>query len=70
MNGLELARSMTTVGCTVALVDAAPAPASREVIAADEEVLARGDLDRNGDDSLMTRPTMPASDRSRSEVLR
>lgn len=54
MNGLEFARCTTAGGFTRVLVHAAPALASVEVIDDDARVVARGDLDRQGDYSPMT----------------
>lgn len=54
MNGLEFARATTAGGFTRVLVHAAPAQMSVEVIADDGKVVARGDLDRDGEYSPMT----------------
>ena len=54
MNGLEFARCTTAGDFTRVLVHAAPAKASVEVIADDGRVVAREDLDRDGDYSPMT----------------
>ena len=49
MNGLEFARCTTAGGFTRVLVHAAPAQTSVEVIADDGKVVAREDLDRDGE---------------------
>jgi hypothetical protein len=54
MNGLEFARCTTAGGFTRVLVHAAPAQASVEVIADGGTLVAREDLDRDGDCSPMT----------------
>lgn len=54
MNGLEFARCTTAGGFGRVLVHAAPAQMSLEVIADDNEIIARGSLERQGDYSPMT----------------
>ena len=68
MNGLEFARCTTASGFTRVLVHAAPAQASVEVIADDGHVVAREDLDRDGDYSPMTLIVLDGEHISRSEV--
>ena len=68
MNGLEFARCITADGFTRVLVHAAPAQASVEVIADDGHVVAREDLDRDGDYSPMTLIVLDGEHISRSEV--
>ena len=68
MNGLEFARCTTAGGFTRVLVHAAPAKASVEVIADDGHVVAREDLDRDGDYSPMTLIVLDGEHISRSEV--
>jgi hypothetical protein len=54
MNGLEFARCTTAGGFDRVLIDAAPGKAKIEVIADDDRVVARADLDRSGEYSAMT----------------
>ncbi|MHB8296068.1 MAG: DUF7712 family protein [Acidimicrobiales bacterium] len=54
MNGLEFTRAMTAGGFERVLVHAAPAQAFVEVFTAEDELVARGDIDRKGDYSPMT----------------
>lgn len=68
MNGLEFARCTTAGGFTRVLVHAAPALASVEVIDDDARVVARGDLDRQGDYSPMTLLNLDGGHIRRSEV--
>ena len=69
MNGLEFARCTTAGGFARVLVHAAPAQASVEVIADDGSVVAREDLDRDGDYSPMTLIVLNGEHIERSEVL-
>jgi hypothetical protein len=68
MNGLEFARCTTAGGLHRVLVHAAPAQAHVEVIAADDQVVARGDLDRHGEYTPMTLVELHSSTLSRREV--
>lgn len=68
MNGLEFARSLTAGGLTQVLVHAAPAHASVEVVDDDHRLVARGDVDREGDYSPMTELTLHDGQLSRREV--
>ena len=68
MNGLEFARCTTAGGFHRVLVHAAPGQAQVEIIAADDRVVARGDLDRHGDYSPMTLIELDSSTLRRSEV--
>lgn len=54
MNGLEFARCTTAGGFSKVLVHAAPARASVEIRADSGDVVARDDVDREGDYSPMT----------------
>ena len=54
MNGLEFCRCTTAGGFERVLVHAAPAHAALEVIDDEDRVVARGDVDRQGDYSPMT----------------
>jgi hypothetical protein len=68
MNGLEFARCTTAGGFTRVLVHAAPAQASVEVIADGGKLVAREDLDRDGDYSPMTLIELDGEHIRRSEV--
>src|SRR5262249_611775 len=68
MNGLEFARCTTASGFHRVLIHAAPANAYVEIIAADDRVVARGDLDRLGEYSPMTLVELDSSALRRSEV--
>lgn len=68
MNGLEFARCTTAGGFHRVLVHAAPARASVEVAGEDGRVLARGDLDREGDYSPMTLLELDGEQLRRSEI--
>jgi hypothetical protein len=68
MNGLEFARCTTAGGFNRVLVHAAPEKAKIEIIAADDRVVARGDLDRHGEYSPMTLVERDGSTLHRSEV--
>ena len=68
MNGLEFARCTTAGGFTRVLVHAAPAKASVELIADDGHVVAREDLDRDGNYSPMTLIVLDGAHIERSEV--
>jgi hypothetical protein len=68
MNGLEFARCTTAGGFTRVLVHAAPAQASVEVIADGGTLVAREDLDRDGDCSPMTLIELDGERIRRSEV--
>ena len=68
MNGLEFARCTTAGDFTRVLVHAAPAKASVEVIADDGRVVAREDLDRDGEYSPMTLIVLDGERIRRSEV--
>ena len=54
MNGLEFARCTTGGGHSRVLIHAAPAKAEIEVRSGDGELVASGDLEREGDYSPMT----------------
>src|SRR5579884_934691 len=54
MNVLEFARCTTAGGFNRVLIHAAPAQAQIEIIAEDDRVIVRGDLDRHGEYSPMT----------------
>jgi len=68
MNGLEFARCTTAGGFNRVLIHAAPGKAQVEIIAADDRVVARGDLDRQGEYSPMTLVELHGSTLHRSEV--
>ncbi len=68
MNGLEFARCTTAGGFSRVLVHAAPAQMSIEVIAEDDQVVARGSLDRAGKYSPMTLVTLADGNLQRDEV--
>lgn len=67
MNGLEFARCTTASGFRRVLVHAAPAQATLEVITDEDEVIVRGNLDREGEYSPMTLLTLDGQPR-REEV--
>lgn len=68
MNGLEFARCTTAGGFSRVLVHAAPAQMSLEVIADDDQVVARGALDREGEYSPMTLVILADGNLQRDEV--
>lgn len=68
MNGLEFARCTAAGGFTRVLVHTAPAQASVEVIADDGKVIAREDIDRDGNYSPMTLMVLGGEHIRRSEV--
>ncbi len=68
MNGLEFARCTTAGGFSRVLVHAAPAQASIEVTAEDGHVVARADLDREGEYSPMTLVELDGTAFRRREV--
>jgi hypothetical protein len=68
MNGLEFCRCTTAGGFERVLVHAAPEKAKVEIIDADDHVLARADLQREGEYSPMTLVEIDGSDLRRSEV--
>ena len=68
MNGLEFAQCTTAGGFDRVLVHAAPGQAKVEIIATDDRVVARGDLDRHGEYSPMTLIECEGSTLHRSEV--
>lgn len=68
MNGLEFARCTTAGGFTRVLVHAAPGLASVEVTADDGRLIARADVDRDGDYSPMTLMVLDGQRIRRSEV--
>lgn len=68
MNGLEFARCTTAGGFGRVLVHAAPARASVEVAEEGGRVLARRDLDREGDYSPMTLLELDGDELRRSEI--
>jgi hypothetical protein len=68
MNGLEFARCTTAGGLRRVLVHAAPAQAQLEIIAADDRVVARGDLDRHGEYTPMTLIELRSATLSRREI--
>ncbi len=65
---VEFARCTTAGGFNRVLVHAAPEKAKIEIIAADDQVVARGDLDRHGEYSPMTLVELDGSTLHRSEV--
>ena len=68
MNGLELARCSTAGNFSRVLVHAAPAQMSLEITDDDDQVIARGSLDRNGEYSPMTLVTLLDDGLQREEV--
>lgn len=69
MNGLEFSRATTACGFTRALIHAAPAQLSVEVVDHQGVMVARAnDLDRIGEYLPMTLLTIDGSEISRSEV--
>jgi hypothetical protein len=68
MNGLEFGRCTTAGGFDRVLIHAAPAQARIEVVADDDEVVARSDLVRDGDYSPMTLIERDGAQLRRSEV--
>lgn len=68
MNGLEFARCVTAGGLTQVLVHAAPSQASVEVTDDEHRLVARGDVDRDGEYSPMTELRMEGGGFTRHEV--
>jgi hypothetical protein len=68
MNGLEFSRCTTAGGFTRVLIHAAPAKATIEVMTDDGQVVARGDVDREGRYSPMTLLELDDGDVRRTEV--
>jgi hypothetical protein len=68
MNGLEFARATTAGGLRRVLVHAAPAEMSVEVRTDDDDIVARGDTDRESDYSPMTQIELDGDAVRRSEV--
>lgn len=68
MNGLEFTTALTAGGLRQVLVHAAPAQASVEVRADDDTLIAKGDVERDGDYSPMTLITLDDSEVRRQEV--
>lgn len=68
MNGLEFSLCTTAGGFSQVLVHAAPAHAKVEIVAADDRLIARGDLDRCGEYSPTTLVELDGSSLRRSEV--
>jgi hypothetical protein len=68
MNGLEFCRCTTAGGFERVLVHAAPEKAKVEIIDDDDRVLARADLQREGEYSPMTLVEIDGSHLRRSEV--
>lgn len=68
MNGLEFARCTTAGDFRRALIHAAPGSAKVEVIGEDDQVIARTDVERQGEYSPMTLLELDGNDVSRSEV--
>lgn len=68
MNGLEFARCTTAGGHTRALIHAAPALLGIEVCTDSGDVLAKGDVDREGAYSPMTLIELDGAGLRRSEV--
>lgn len=68
MNGLEFTRATTAGGFRRVLVHAAPAHAQVELRADDDALLARGDLEREGEYSPMTLIEIDGSALRREEV--
>lgn len=68
MNGLEFTRATTAGDFGRVLVHAAPAQASVEVVGDDDRIVARADLDREGDYSPMTLLVLEGSELARSEI--
>lgn len=68
MNGLEFARALTAGGFPRVLVHAAPNRLEVRVTADDGALVARGDVDRDGDYSPITLLTREGEDLSRAEI--
>jgi hypothetical protein len=68
MNGLEFCRSLTAGDLRRVLVHAAPAQASIEVRADDDTLIAKGDIDRDGDYSPITLVDVSGPAPARSEI--
>ncbi len=68
MNGLEFARCTTAGGFARALVHAAPAQLQIEIRGEDDRVVARADLERQGEYSPMTLLALDGGRVDRSEV--
>jgi hypothetical protein len=68
MNGLEFARCLTAGNLTRVLMHAAPARVSIEVRADDGQLVARGDVDRDGEYTPITLVTLDAGSVARQEL--
>jgi hypothetical protein len=68
MNGLEFARCLTAGGFTRVLIHAAPARASVEVSTDEGAMVARGDVDREGEYTPMTLLELDEGQVRRTEV--
>lgn len=68
MNGLEFSTALTAGNLDQILIHAAPARASIEVRADDDTLIAKGDVERQGDYSPMTLITISGSDVQREEI--
>src|SRR6185437_3225520 len=68
MNGLEFTRATTAGGFRRVLIHAAPAQAQVEVRAEDDHLVARGDLQRDGDYSPMTLLEIDGGELRRQEI--
>lgn len=68
MNGLEFTRATTAGGFTRVLVHAAPGTAEVEIRAEDDRLVARADLDREGEYSPMTLLELDAGELHREEI--
>ncbi len=68
MNGLEFARATTASGFERVLVHAAPAKAKFEIVTDDDRIVARGDVERDGEYSPMTLVELDGPGLRRSEV--
>lgn len=68
MNGLEFARCTTAGGVSRVLIHAAPAMAEMEVRSDSDQLIARGDIARQGDYSPMTLVEIDGANLRRSEV--
>jgi hypothetical protein len=68
MNGLEFAQCLTAGDFRRVLVHAAPAQLSVTVVAQDDSIVARADVDRTADYSPMTLLELDGSHIRRSEV--
>src|SRR4051794_27805226 len=68
MNGLEFAKATTAGGFDRVLIHAAPAQASVEVRTNNDDIVARGDVDRDGDYSPMTLLELDSGRLRRQEI--